>query len=198
MRIFVVAMAIQQDMGRQRSVYNQGAADALYAGAAMAACFVAMLASATMPLMSVVALGLFLATPFLVWRLLRRAWINGWTPVQYSAVWLHGILTFMLGGVLLALVMYVSLKYVCPGWMEDQLLTAAGRLASEGQSDQAAEIQRIVTSGAMPSAIYTAFSSIWFVAFTGSLWSMIFAAILTKSRKYINLRLHNIENGNQQ
>ena len=175
-----------------QSVYALGAADGAWAGLAMRACFVLMVLSTTMPFAGLVSLGIFLCTPFLVWRFLRRGWIDGNVPPTFSAVWLHGICIFLFGSILLALVMYLTLQHFVPGWIEQQTLLAAERLAAEpGHTEEVRQIHAIVTGGALPSPIYMAFSTIWLVAFTGSLWSMLFAAILTRSERFRKLRANN-------
>lgn len=182
----------------QPSVYALGAVDGLWVGLAMSLCFVCTVFASHVPLIGLVAMALFVATPVVVWVLLRRAWVNRSVPPTFSAVWLHGICVFLFGGVLLALVMFVVLQYAVPGWLQQQTLLAAARLAENGDYAQAQQAYRIATSGLLPSPIYTAFSSIWLVSFSGSLWAMLFAAILTRTAKYKKLRFNNRNDYGQQ
>lgn len=177
------------------SVYSLGALDGLWAGLAMSVCFICMIYSSTAPVAGLLSLAVFIVTPYLVWRLLRKAWTRGDVPGTFSAVWLHGICVFLFGSILLALVMYLTLQHFAPGWLESQTLLAAERLtADHAHQAEARQAMAIVNSGALPSPIYTAFSTIWFVAFTGSLWSMVFAAILTRTAHFRKLRANNILN----
>lgn len=175
-----------------RTVYSLGAKDGLWTGLTMGACILCMVLSSNYPLLSLVGLALFIYTPFMVWRFLRRGWVCHLVPTSFSAVWLHGICIFLFGGIIMALMMYVSLRFVVPGWIESQTLLAVRQLeADPTTADQAHLLSRIVETGQLPSAIYTSVSSIWLVAFTGSLWSMLFALILTQTSHFKKLRNRN-------
>lgn len=176
------------------SVYSLGATDGFWIGLIMGLCAVCIILCVQYPFLSLPGLALFICTPFFAWMFLKRRWIEGEVPPSFSAVWLHGICIFLFGGLILALIMYVMLRFVTPNWIESQTLLTAQRLADDPETArQASTLYRIAESGQLPSAIYTAVSSIWLVAFTGSLWSMIFALILTRTRHFINRRLDNID-----
>ena len=176
---------------QERSVYSLGAADGLWTGLAMGFCMMFMILSTRIPFLGLVAMALVILTPWLVWRFLRRAWISGQTPPTFSAVWLHGICIFLFGSIIMALMMYISLKFLSPGWIENQTLLVVKELSANPNTlDQAKTMSRIIESGQLPSPIYVSISSIWLVAFTGSMWSMIFAAILTGTKHFKNLRNH--------
>lgn len=179
----------------ERSVYSVGASDGLWTGLAMGACVLCMVLSTKIMWLSTIGLALFVATPYLAWRLLRRGWVNGWVPPTFSAVWLHGICMFLFGGLIMALIMYVSIRFVVPGWIELQTRVAIERLEADPTTlSQARILNNILETGQLPSAIYTAVSSIWLVAFTGSLWSMVFAFILARTRRFRQLRAQHIAN----
>lgn len=178
-----------------RSVYSLGASDGFWVGLSMGVCIMCMVASYHHPWLGMIGLLLIIATPFMAWWFLRRAWVNARVPATFSAVWLHGICIFLFGGIIMSLLMYVALRFLEPGWIENQTMLAAQRLAEDTQTvEQAKILTKIVESGQLPSPIYTAVSSIWLVAFTGSMWSMIFAFILTRFRRYTRLRVEYVEN----
>ena len=178
-----------------RSVYSIGASDGLWVGLLMGICTICMIMSANYPVLSLPGLAIFIATPFVVWVFLRRGWVTGAVPATFSAVWLHGICIFLFGALIMALIMYVTLKYLSPNWIENQTLLAVNQLSMDTNTlEEAHVLRRIVESGQLPSAIYTAISSIWLVTFTGSMMSMIFAFILTKTARYNKLRANYIAN----
>lgn len=178
----------------QRSVYTLGAYDGLWVGLAMGFCVMVMVASSRYPSLSLLGLVMFLAIPFMAWAYLRRAWVSGWVPATFSAVWLHGICIFLFGSIITALMMYISLRFVVPGWIESQTMLAVERLSADPETaEQARILSEVVKSGQMPSPIYTSVSSIWLVAFTGSMWSLLFAFILTHTPRFVKMRATNIE-----
>jgi len=155
----------------------------------MSVVFVLMVFTTEVPSLGLLAIAGFIAVPWMVWTLLRRRWTARQVPEQFSAVWLHGICTFLFGSIILALFIYLTFNYIKPGWIETQTLEAARRLAAQPDSaEEAHKIIQIVEKGLLPSPIRIAVSSIWLVAFTGSLWSMIFAAILTRTKHFRNIR----------
>ena len=177
-----------------RSVYNLGASDGIWVGLAMGLCMMCMIESAKIPFLAFLGLLLFVAVPVMVWKMLRRAWMLSRVPPSFSAVWLHGICIFLFGGLIMALITYISLRYLSPGWIETQTLEAASRLAGNPDTaEQSLILLRIVESGQLPTPIYTAISSIWMVAFTGSLMSMIFAYFLTRTVRFRTLRDQNLK-----
>lgn len=178
---------------RERSVYALGANDGFWVGLAMGVCTMCMILSARYAMAAFVGMALFLCTPYLVWRFLRRAWIEGYVPPTFSAVWLHGICIFLFGSIIMAFIMYCTLRFIEPGWIERETALAVERLLADPQTAQQGRIlQKVLESGEMPSPIYTSVSSIWLVSFTGSLWSMIFSFILTKTKHFIRLREKNL------
>lgn len=169
----------------ERSVYALGAADGATVGVLMGLCMMCMVLAVRVEWLSVVGLVLVVATPFVVWTMLRRAWVWGYTPPTFSAVWLHGICIYLFGSLIMALIFYVTLRFGVPDWIEMQTEEAVRRLSADpSTAEQGRTLQLIIEHGDLPTPIYTAVSAIWLVAFTGSLCSMCFALILTKTRLY--------------
>ena len=172
-----------------RSVYALGARDGLWTGLAMSLVFVLFVMTADIPLLGLPAMAGFVFVPCMVWNFLRRRWVAADVPEQFAAVWLHGICIFLFGAIILAMAMYLTLNFIAPGWIEQQTIKAAMRLSTQPDAvDEARDVARIVENGLLPSPIRIAVSSIWLVAFTGSLWSMFFAAILTRTKHFRNKR----------
>lgn len=172
-----------------QSLYALAARDGLIIGAVMVLTFLTLVLSSSAPLLGTVSLVLLCVTPYLIWRLIRRHWINRQIPSAFSAVWLTGICIFLFGSIILALGIYVILGMIMPDWIQTQTLLAANRLAENPSTvNEAKTIIKIIQSGQLPSPIYVAVSMIWFVGFTGSLWSLIFAFIITRSKRLMALR----------
>ncbi|MCH5219671.1 MAG: DUF4199 domain-containing protein [Muribaculaceae bacterium] len=175
----------RDDNIRERSVYSLGAADGAIVGILMGICTLCMVLTVRIQFLSIIGLLLLVVTPFVVWWMLCRSWIKGYCPPTFSAVWLHGICIYLFGSIIMALIFYLSMRYAVPNWIEIETREAAARLAEDPTTAYQAQVLiNIIESGQLPSPIFTAVSSIWLVAFTGSLWSMGFAFILTKMRFY--------------
>lgn len=198
-----------ENTSKQPTVYGLGASDGRWIGLAMGLCVMCMVVSADLnvtaaggsfirglaPLLQWLGLALFVGVPYAVWRMLRRGWVTGRVPATFSAVWLHGICIFLFGSLIMALIMYATLKYLSPNWIEIQTEALAAQMASEPQmSAQAGMLMEAAQSGRLPSAIYMSVTTIWLVAFTGSMWSMIFAFVLTRTHRFRKLRIDFIAN----
>ena len=171
------------------TLYALAARDGLYIGAAMVATFLTMVLTSSVPLLGPLSLALIFFVPYLAWRLVRRHWVRREIPTAFSAVWLTGICMFLFGGIILALGIYIILGYIMPDWMASQTLAAAQTLAANPETvDQARTIMTMVEQGLLPTPISVAVSMIWFAGFTGSLWSLTVAFIVTRSKRLRELR----------
>ncbi|MDE6395709.1 MAG: DUF4199 domain-containing protein [Muribaculaceae bacterium] len=172
-----------------RSLYALAAGDGLVVGLIMVATFLTMVLTPQYSLFGPLSLVLMCFTPYLAWRYVRKHWIARQIPSSFSAVWLTGICIFLFGAIILALGIYIILGLIFPGWIEAQTLVAAERLASAPETyEQSRTIMEILRQGLLPSPISVAVSMIWLVGFTGSLWSLIFAFIATRSRRLVSRR----------
>lgn len=178
-----------QTPNQPRSVYSWGAEAGITVGVAMTATFLLMVMSSKVAWLSLVTPLLLLYIPYMVWLLLRKRWINGDISTQFSAAWLYGICTFLFGAIILALGIYIILSRMFPDWVITQMSLTASLLAEKPDTvELSRQITELILTGRLPSAISIAMSMMWFVGFTGSLWSMLFAAIITNSRKMRILR----------
>lgn len=181
-----------QNMSNEaKSLYAHAAGDGLVVGLVMIGTFLSMVLISRYPLLSPLTLALLCFTPYLAWRYVRKHWVQRQIPSSFSAVWLTGICIYLFGAIILALGIYIILGFVFPGWIENQTLLTAQRLAADPRTFQESRmVMEIIRQGLLPSPISVAVSMIWLVGFTGSLWSLVYALIATRSRRLLNLRQH--------
>lgn len=172
------------------SPYRRGADKGLYLGIWLAAMFFAMVYSIDVPLLGLLSIGMFLGVPVIVYRWLRRTFVEEHGLTTLSSLWMQGIMIFACGSLINALVATVYLKWVRPDFITDRLKDAIEFYSgfNDPSAQQAAELmQRIIDSHMVPSAVSVAMETVWLAIFTGSLLSLILALIARARKPYADL-----------
>ena len=170
-----------------RSVYNIGATNGITIGVLLAAMFLMQSYGLHNFVLLIIGDLLMLAVPFVAYRLLVRDHDRYSYMRSVSAVWLDGIVTFICGSIILALVMYMFLRFLQPGFTAEQISNVANlyRELKTSQGDAMAKaLEQLVATHQVPSPIQLAFSMLWLTSFGGAMLSMVLALII----RYITRR----------
>lgn len=173
-------------MERQRSVYRRGAEDGLIMGPLMAVTVIMMGAAGYVPLLALPAVFGFIAVPITAYILLSRSFREDGGRSTFSALWLQGICGFFFGGLLMAVAVFVALRWVWPGYITDQMRLLAELLAQQpaAEAEQLSRLfEKSVAAGNVPAPIDMALELIYVVVFTGSLLSMLLALLIRARRR---------------
>lgn len=169
------------DENRAPGVFRRGADDGWRMGLLMSAIFLAAAYSAQVPLLGLLSLLLMIAVPVVAYLWLRRDWLK-WPRMRFfSAAWMQGICLFFFGSLILALVMFVFMKYIQPDFIDDSVhmaIDAYRTLGSPEALQMADLLQQMTDKHLLPSAISLSVSMIWSVTFTGSILSMVLTFII--------------------
>lgn len=173
------------------SVYKRGMEDGTLLGALLVVVFGLSVASITlsqpMPLVALVcgllSTVLTVAVPFVVYRWLKRDYLLYPAMRFFSATWMHGIVIFFCGGLLMAVVMFVFLRFISPDFILNYLrITIDAYRQLQGEVANAAQmadtLQQMIDKDLVPSAISFSLSMIWTVTFFGSILSLILTVIV--------------------
>jgi thiol:disulfide interchange protein len=155
----------------------------------MIALFVCVVYSLQLPLLGFFALALSIAVPFVVYRMIRRDYLRYPNMQFFSALWMHGISIFIFASMILAVAIYVFLRFIEPDFIINNLYTAIGVYRSLGvaeATDVANSLQLIIDKHMVPSASTFAVSSIWTVVFSGSMLSLLLALLVRTFNKNKN------------
>lgn len=136
--------------------------------------------------LSVVFFTLLLGTPLVVYYFQRRKFIEDDGFTEYAALWMLGILLFILGAVVAGLIVFLVLQYGRPDFMYDQaqaVIETYSKLPQFKDSELLHVVQRMVDEKLMPTPIEAVFNSFWFISFGGSLLSAITAFIAQRPLK---------------
>ena len=172
-------------METKRSLYRRSAEDGLLAGPILAAAVILAGAVSYVPWLSLPALIAIAAVPTIMYITLRRGFREDGYRSTFSALWLQGICTFFFGSLLMGVAVYVSLRWIWPEFITDQMNILMQILNDSGDADagQVAEaIDRMLQNGTLPTPIDIALELMYLAVFTGSLLSMLLAAIIRAGR----------------
>ncbi len=175
------------DQPTQKSVYHLGATNGVYIGALLSVMFLTQSLGLHNTLLLIIGDLLMIAVPFVAYRLLVRDHDRHTHMRSVSAVWLDGIVTFICGSITLAIVMYIFLRFIQPGFTVEQIrnLIDLYRQLHSAQGDAMARtLEQLIATHQVPSPIQLSFFMLWLTSFAGSLLSMVLALII----RYITRR----------
>ena len=103
-----------------KSIYTRGAED----GAWMGLLFIAAVALQTLAqgslLATLIADVLLVAVPAVLWVMLRRSYRYDRLLTTFSGLWMHGIMVFLCGSLILGLVAFMYMRFINPGFIYAQ------------------------------------------------------------------------------
>ncbi len=164
-----------------KSIYRRGADDGFWFGIYLAVLFIATVSSIHSDFAGLATFVMFVAVPVIIYFLLRRSYRSDNCRSMFSALWLHGICIFFFGSLLMALTAYIYLRFIDPTYIASLLDTAHdyyAQLNTPEAKEMAAVFQKAKDPQFMPTPGTFAVQLIWLGVFTGSMLSMIMAAIV--------------------
>lgn len=171
----------QHTTGGERTVYHRGASDGLIMGLYMAVMYVLQVSGLRAPMLSLLGEAMMLGVPVAAYMLMRRGVRETAPPPVFSAIWMHGIMIFLCGSIIMALVAYVYMRFVTPTFIVDLFRTMAELYAGMG-TDAGQEfsrvLERVIEARMLPTPISFAFSLMWLASFGGAMLSLLLAGIL--------------------
>ncbi|MDE6270545.1 MAG: DUF4199 domain-containing protein [Muribaculaceae bacterium] len=163
------------------NVYRRGASDGVLMGLVLCGIFASWALSMRWALASLAFPLLCVAVPVLAWWLLRRAYRADGCRSPFATLWMHGICIFFFGTLLMAALSLVWLRWLEPGLIHDSMAQAAdvyAQLPSPQAQAMAADVRMLIDRGMVPRAIDVALALLWAGVFSGSILSIILAAII--------------------
>lgn len=172
----------------QKSVYRRGADDGLFFGIYLIIMFFASAFSMTIPFAGLLSIISVLGVPFIIYRFLRRSYINDNGTTQFSALWVQGITTFFCGSLISGIVALIYMKWINPDFILTQIQTLIDVYMANDwkEGKEIAEVlTKMIENNMLPTPINIVIESIWLAVFTGSILSMI-ASMIVQARKIKN------------
>lgn len=166
------------------SVYRRGADDGFWLGIYLSVLIILCFSSVNMPLLSFPAMILGLGVPAMIYFFLKRGFAADGGKSIFSALWLQGICTFFFGSLIMALTVYIYLRFVNPTYFPDGVGSLIEMYDQAGVDDSTYELlTQMKKNNIYPTAGQTAVELIWATVFTGSLLSMLLTFIIRTFNK---------------
>lgn len=179
-------------------ILNRAGHNGLWLGAYLSAMAVGTALSASVPLMSLAVWALTIYLPFYTYRLIVRGFAASDFRSRFVDLWAEGIVSFLLGSLFQALVIYVGLRFIDPGFIASQVETAVELLRAAAEPSAAAmadNIEATVAAAGLPKAVDVAVQMIAFDVIAGFVLSLFASAAAMaayssadKRRRYIDSR----------
>lgn len=175
-----------------RNIYTSGANDGLKMGIYLSMIFLFQSMGGNNLMLITFGTIMMLCIPVVAYILLRKGYRESRGMSTFSAIWLHGILIFLCGSLILAMVIYIYLRYINPSFLSDTLSYLID-IYSNREDQDASQLTDMLTTiqkqNLLPTPIQYAFTMIWTCSFFGSLLSMILALIV-RAIPIRNLKKH--------
>lgn len=168
------------------NVYRRGASDGALMGLVLCGIFASWALSMRIAVASLAFPVLCLAVPVLLYMMLRRAYRADGCRSTFAMLWMHGICIFFFGTLLMAALALAWLRWWEPSLVRDSLLQAAdvyAQLPSAQAQSMAKAVNSIVEQNMVPRAIDIALALLWSGVFSGSILSIIVAAVIRAGKK---------------
>lgn len=160
-----------------------GSEGGVWVGVLLCLCACSLFASISRPEVSLLIFPLMLGfAPLEVW-LMRKVALRNPAFRSLSPLWLYGIVTFISGALIAALFSAVYMIYISPGFINRYFEFSLDILSQSTDAGMKAQYEAMKDAGGtLPSTMEFVSSMFWSVAFCGSLFSLILAAILPRTR----------------
>lgn len=171
-------------MGHQKSLFKQAAEWGAPFGIYLSAMASAFIFSDKHIALSAFALAMVLATPFIIYRWLKKRYNAEEGRTSFSNLWMTGILIFMCGSLIACGVSWAVMEYLRPNFFYEQaqhIITkyeATPERFADGMQEVVTTLRMVIEKQGAPRSIDLALTGFWFCSFAGSLLSAFISALI--------------------
>lgn len=167
-------------MEKKKSIFQQAGEWGIPFGLYLSCGAVAFIFADWFAPLSMVFFVLMLCTPLVSYYFQRRRFIQDDGFTEYSALWMLGIMLYLLGTLVASLTAYLVLQYVRPGFIYDHAAAAIevySKMPQMRDSEMLEVLQMMVDKHRLPTPIEMVFNVYWLVTFVGSVTSALTALL---------------------
>jgi len=167
-------------MEHKRSIYQCAAEWGLPFGLYLACTAVASIFADWFAPLGFIFFLLLIGTPLVTYYFQRRKFVEDDGFTEYLALWMLGVLLFILGAIISGFVVFLVLQFVRPDFMYEQarqVIQVYSQMPEMKGNDMLVVLQRMVDERLMPTPIEAVFNAFWFIAFGGLVTSAITALV---------------------
>jgi hypothetical protein len=160
---------------------HRGASDGLIFGLYLTALFLLSANSLAIPSLSLPSMVLMCGIPFLTYFYLYKGYKQEFGTTTFSALWMQGIVMFFCGSMIMALVIYLFMRWIHPSFLVDFLTTARDLYDGmdwDNGKQMAQTIDTMIDNHLVPAPITIAIQSMLMCTFFGSILSIFCSLII--------------------
>lgn len=158
----------------------------VWLGLYLIARFVCSVTSLYSPVLNVLAMLLFVGTPFVLYFLMLKYHRMNSNVSSFSLFWMMGIMLFFFASLICAVPEYIFYEYINPNYISDTIRQSVELIKEMDilkDENSMTELETMLTSGATPSSLQMIMSSLWSNVFFGSLLSILVSLFVIRSKK---------------
>lgn len=165
------------------SPYRLGADHGLWMGLWLSMLFFASVFTTMSQIAGIVSIILMAAVPVTLYRGLRSTYVRQHGMSPFSSLWMQGIVTMGCGALIASAVAAIYLKWIDPAWTSRQIDAMIKIYSSvEGGEWIVDTLNEMVRQHLLPSTGQMVAQMLWLMLFSGSLLSLIVAALARVKR----------------
>ena len=172
------------------NVYQMGAADGLGLGLYFTVAFVLQMSLFKSALLGLLGELMLLAVPFIAYAIMRSGLKAAKWRSTFSAVWMHGIMMFLCGSLILGITSYAYLRFVNTTCIAESFRFAADFYLSQPEAElrqMGQMLENTIKHNGLPTPISLSFGLMWLGSFSGAMLSLLEAMLLKLlAKRYVN------------
>lgn len=168
------------------SPFRRGAEDGALFGVYLSALSLCMLAGLRVAFLEFLFLILAVGVPFYCFRRLRLSYVKSDGQLSLAPLWMQGIVMFICGSIIMALLMVVYLQWIDPDYFADLGGMVVDSLAADPQIFAASGLNAADVTNLFEiiTPIKFAVEMLWLSIFTGSILSLLTAVVVPLKKIY--------------
>lgn len=178
-------------MKKEKSVFQYAAEYGLVFGLYLSCIFFTCIYGNVSTLISMAGMLLFIASPILVFKFMRKFHNSHLSTSTFGSVWTLGVMIYLCASMICGIVTYIWLQYVMPGFILEQAQTALATYEAIPELKNHAittTLRQAIENHLLPTPIVIVFQMMWITIFSGMIVSLILSPLA---------RMRRIKNGQQ-
>lgn len=167
-------------------IFQNAAENGISCGLYLSAIFLIAIYGNSSFMFSTIGLAMIFAIPLLIFRYMRKFYLQQEDNVGYSQLWTLGSLSFLCGSMICATVSFIWLEYITPGFIYEQAqasLAAYEQVEELKNSDLAIILRNSLEQKALPTPIEFAIQMLWLSFTAGVILSVILSPLAKIGRR---------------
>lgn len=163
-------------MDKKKTLFQLAAENGITFGLYLSAIFLLLVYGNTSFILNTIGLILILAIPLTLFRYMRKYHVSQNGNTNLSQVWTLGMITFLCGSLICALVTYIWLNFVKPGFIYEQAtaaLAAYEQVPELNNNDFVTILRQAIEEKSLPTPIEFVFQMLSFSFSAGVILSLL-------------------------